>query len=126
MNEKKETFSYDYSAKQQSEIKAIREKYENKTVEVSKMEELRKLDKSVWTAGRIPSIILGIIGTLIMGLGMSCTLVWQGIWFIPGIVIGVVGLIGIILAYPLNNWLVNRRKKKLAPQILRLTDELMK
>lgn len=126
MDEKKEVFTYDYAAKQQKEVREIRQRYEETSPEVSKMDELKKLDESVQKAGLAPSLILGIISTLIMGVGMCCTLVWQGIWFVPGIVIGVMGIIGVALAYPLNSHVVRKRKEQLAPQILKLTDELMK
>ena len=126
MDEKKEVFTYDYAAKQQKEVREIRQRYEETSPEVSKMDELKKLDESVQKAGLAPSLILGIISTLIMGVGMCCTLVWQGIWFVPGIVIGVMGIIGVALAYPLNSHVVKKRKEQLAPQILKLTDELMK
>lgn len=49
--ENKETFSYTYSAKQQEEIKKIREKYAPK--EADKMEQLRRLDESVTRKGTV-------------------------------------------------------------------------
>ena len=71
--ENKENFSYTYSAKQQEEIKKIREKYLPK--EADKMARLRRLDQSVTQKGTVISLIAGIIGTLIMGFGMSCCMV---------------------------------------------------
>ena len=89
------------------------------------MDELRKLDQRVQKAGVIPSLILGVAGTLVMGIGMCCTMVWQGVWFVPGIAIGLIGLAGMAAAYPLNNRLIKRRKEQLTPRILKLTEELM-
>ena len=60
MEEKKETFEYNYSAKQQKEIKTIREKYVPK--EENKMEQLRRLDASATKPGTAASIIVGVIG----------------------------------------------------------------
>ena len=125
MDDKKETFNYTYSASQQQEIKRIREKYTAPTQEEDKMERLRRLDQSVTKPGTIVSLTVGIISTLIFGFGMSCTMVWEGL-MIPGIIIGVVGMIGVIAAYPIYNFITKKQREKLAPEIIRLSDELMK
>lgn len=125
MEEKKETFHYTYSASQQQEIKRIREKYAMPTQEEDKMERLRKLDQSVTRPGTIWSIAVGVLGTLALGLGMSCVMVWDNL-MIPGIIIGVIGLAGVIAAYPLYDQITKKQRKKLAPEIIRLSDELMK
>ena len=125
MDTNKEAFNYTYSASQQEEIKSIREKYAPPTQEEDKMERLRKLDQSVTTPGTIWSIVVGVLGTLTLGLGMSCIMVWNNL-MIPGIVLGVIGLAGVIAAYPLYNHITKKQREKLAPEILRLTDELMK
>ena len=126
MDETKEIFHYTYSASQQEEIKSIREKYAPPAQSVDKMERLRKLDASATKPGTIVSLVVGIIGTLILGVGMCCTLVWADIWFIPGIIIGVIGMIGVIAAYPLYHRITKKQREKLAPEIMRLSDELMK
>ena len=124
MEEKKETFEYNYSAKQQKEIKTIREKYVPK--EENKMEQLWRLDASATKPGTAASIIVGVIGALLFGIGMCCTMVWMGNLFIPGIVIGVAGLLAIAAAYPVYTRITKKQREKLAPEIMRLTDELMK
>lgn len=121
MEEKDKTFTYAYSSKQQEEIKSIRQKYIPH--EESKMELLRKLDKSAEKRGTIVSIIIGTISTLIFGIGMCCVLVWTD-FFIPGIVIGIIGIIGIILAFPIFSIITKKEREKLAPQIIKLSDEL--
>lgn len=126
MEEKKETFTYTYSAKEQEEIKKIREKYAPPTKEETTMEQLRRLDASATKGATIVSLIVGIISSLILGVGMCCTMVWDGRLFIPGIVIGIVGIVGVIAAYPIYTHMVRRKRAKLAPEILRLSDELMK
>lgn len=126
MEEKRETFTYTYSAAQQNEVKRIREKYAPPTQEQDKMEQLRRLDASVTKAGTAVSLIVGIISTLILGIGMSCCMVWKEALFIPGIVIGVIGIVGICAAYPLYVRITANRRKKIAPEIMRLSDELLK
>ena len=89
------------------------------------MDQLRRLDESATKPGTIAALIVGIISTLLLGVGMFCTMVWTETMFIPGIIIGVIGIVGISVAYPLYNHITKKQRKKLAPEILRLTDELM-
>lgn len=122
MDQNEETFEYRYSVKQQEEIEAIRRKYLPK--EEDKMEQLRQMDKRVSRKGTIISIIIGVIGCLLLGIGMCCTMEWAGRWFVPGIIIGVIGIVMIALAYPLYERITKKERKKIAPQILKLADEL--
>lgn len=126
MEEKKDAFTYTYSASRQEEVRRIREKYAPSTREEDKLERLRRLDRTATKPGTAAAIIVGTAGTLIMGVGMCCTMVWSETLFIPGIVIGVVGIIGICAAYPLYLHMTKRRRDKLAPEIMRLADELLK
>lgn len=121
--ENKGTFSYTYSAKEQEEIKKIREKYVPK--EADKMEQLRRLDESVTQKGTVISLVVGIIGALILGTGMSMCMVWTEL-FVLGIIVGIVGIIMVSVAYPLYNYVTKKEREKIAPEIIRLTDELMK
>lgn len=121
-SEKQEGFEYRYSAKQQEEIRRIREKYTPK--EENKMEQLRRLDASATKPGMIAAMTLGTISTLILGVGMCCTMLWADRFFIPGIIIGIVGMVGIGLSYPLYNRITRKRREELSPAILRLTEEL--
>ncbi len=125
MEENKEVFSYTYSASQQAEIKGIREKYMPPAEEEDKMERLRRLDRSVTRAGTVVSVIVGTISTLVFGFGMCCTMVWEGL-MLPGIIIGVAGMIGIASAYPLYTHVTKKQREKVAPEIIKLSDELMK
>lgn len=121
--ENKETFSYTYSAKEQEEIKKIREKYVPK--EADKMEQLRRLDAGVTQKGTAISLVVGIIGALILGTGMSMCMVWTEL-FVLGIIVGIVGIVMVSAAYPLYSCVTKKERKKIAPEIIRLTDELMK
>lgn len=119
-----EAFSFTYSAKEQEEVKKIRQKYLTK--EDDKMEQLRRLDRSVIKKGTEISIAVGIIGSLLLGLGMCCVMVWMGRWFVPGIIIGIIGIIILALAYPLYGRTIKKEREKIAPEILLLTEELIK
>ncbi|MGM9538034.1 MAG: hypothetical protein ACI3VN_06850 [Candidatus Onthomonas sp.] len=122
MEEEKKPFTYTYSAQQREEIEHIRKKY--LPPEEDKMARLRRLDESASRPGRIVSILVGTVSTLVFGFGMSCTMVWAE-YFVPGIVIGLIGMAGMACALPLNRVITARRRKKLAPEILRLSQELM-
>ena len=122
MEKKNNTFEYTYSASQQEEIKKIRDKYMKKTHVESKIEQLQKLDKKAENPGMIISIALGIIGTLIFGIGMCCVLVWTK--FTLGIVIGIVGIIMLAIAYPAYNYITKKQREKNTPQVLKLIEEL--
>ena len=131
--ENKESFSFTYSAKEQDEIKKIREKYESKAaVAEDALTRLRRLDASVTSKATTLSLILGIVGALVMGFGMSLIMTdlaeSLGIAnpMLPGIIIGLVGMIPVILAYPVYNAAVRKEREKIAPEIIRLTEELMK
>lgn len=126
MTEKKQraAFEYTYSAKDQEELRRIRSKY--LPPEEDKLETLRRLDHQVTQKAATVSILVGTLGTLVLGLGMSCCLVWAGDWFFPGIIIGLSGIVTVALAYPLYDRILRRERARIAPEILRLTDELMK
>lgn len=116
-------FEFTYSAKQQEEVKKIRQKYISR--QEDKLEQLRRLDAGVTRKGTVVSLILGILSSLVMGVGMSCCLVWGGELFLPGIIIGLVGIGGVALAYPVYTHITARERQRLAPEILRLADELI-
>ena len=121
--ENKETFSYTYSAKEHEEIKKIREKYVPK--ESDKMEQLRRLDAGVTKKGTVISLVVGIIGALVLGVGMSMCMVWTEM-FVLGIIVGIIGIAAVSLAYPIYSYVTKKEREKISPEIIRLTDELMK
>ena len=133
-NKEKEMFNYTYSAKEQEEIKAIRKKYAASEEHEDKMSELRRLDSSVTHKATTVSLIFGIIGALILGFGMSLAMTdlseifgaHRSMAMLVGIVIGVIGIILVCLAYPVYNRIIKKERKRIAPEIIRITDELMK
>ncbi|MBP3339390.1 MAG: hypothetical protein J6L69_08305 [Lachnospiraceae bacterium] len=117
-------FEYNYSATQQQEIENIRNKYLPK--EENKMETLRKLDKSAEKPGMITSLAVGIIGTLLLGVGMCCTMVWSDSFFVLGIIVGIIGIGVASIAYPLYRKITRKQRAKVAEQILALSEEIAK
>lgn len=117
-----DTFEYTYSAKEQEELRKIREKYLPR--EENKLEQIRRLDAGVTRKGTSAALIVGILSALVLGTGMSCCMVWGGELFLPGIVIGTIGMLGVAAAYPLYLRVTRREREKVAPEILRLTEEL--
>ena len=126
-------FSYTYSAKDQAEVRRIREKYVAPTEDEDKMARLRKLDRSVAETAAVISLVLGVIGTLILGFGMSLVLTELGVlmrigmvsaWLI-GILAGVLGSVLVALAYPTYRFVEKKQRQKVASEVLRLTDELL-
>ena len=114
MEENNEIFTYTYSARQQEEVRRILQKYT--PPQEDKMELLRRLDKSAQQPGTIAGIALGVCGTLMLGLGMCCTMVWTGV-FALGVAVGCTGIAVLALAYPMFLHLTKRRRAQLAPQI---------
>jgi len=117
-----ESFTYNYSAERQNEIDAIRKKYLPPAEQENKLERLRKLDASLTTTAFIVSMAVGIASALVFGVGMCCFLVWS-LW-VPGALLCVVGVIGMLVAPVLYRRLVEKRRQQITPEILRLTEEL--
>lgn len=123
----RDAFKITYSAEDSEEIKAIREKYISK--EESPLERLRRLDEAVTKKATAASIAVGIVGTLIMGFGMSLIMsdfgmLFKSYGFLMGIILGIIGIAVIALAYPMYSYRLKKEREKTAPEILRLTDEL--
>ena len=117
---------------QQFMAQKIRAQYMEK--ESTELDALRRLDASVTQKAQVVALIFGIIGALILGIGMSLCMSdfaeilgsHRNMAMVIGIPIGLVGGVLAALAYPMYNLIVKRERKKIAPEIIRLTDELMK
>lgn len=121
----REIFIYNYSAKENKEVEEIRKKYLPR--EESKLEELRRLDSTVQASGMIESLSAGIGGALVFGLGMCLAMqvIGSGVFIIAlGVLLGILGIAGMLTAYPVYRKVFGRTKEKFAPRILELTEEL--
>ncbi len=123
---KDDKFIYNYSApteKEKKQIEEIKRRYQEKTEEENDFIKLKKLDDKVKKSPMIISLILGVIGTLIFGLGLTMILEWK-IW-VWGIVVMLVGCVPIALAYPVYNLVFNKNKAKYSDEILSLSEKLL-
>lgn len=117
-------FTYQYSAQRNKEVERIREKYLPR--EESKLEKLKKLDSRVQTAGMIEGLTVGIIGCLIFGIGMCFGLdVFGGADWLS-VLFCVVGAAVMAPAYPIYKRIAKKTKDELVPEILKLSEEIIK
>ena len=119
-----EKFEYTYSAENQAEINAIKQKYMPKQTDDKEeaMKRLRKLDSSCERTAQITALTVGIVGTLIFGLGLTFCLEWSNL--ILGIVLMVVGAAIAVPAKIIYDKVLKSRREKAAPEIMRLSELL--
>ncbi|MBQ8879791.1 MAG: hypothetical protein IJY69_02990 [Clostridia bacterium] len=117
-------FNYTYSAARNKEVESIRRKYMPE--EESKLERLKKLDLRVQTAGTVESLCFGIVGALVFGIGMCFFLaVFAGEAWLSALFI-IIGSLIMIPAYPIYRRIARKTKEELTPEILRLSEEIIK
>ena len=118
------TFSYNYSAARNKEVESIRNKYMPR--EESKFERLKKLDLRVQMAGTIESLCFGIVGALVFGIGMCFFFdVFVGAAWLSALFM-IIGSLIMVPAYPIYRRIARKTKAELTPEILRLSEEIMK
>ena len=110
-------------------VQKIRTQYTEK--EHTGLAQLKALDSKVKRPAKVFAYIFGSISAIIMGCGMSLVMTDIGATvgiaepMLPGIVIGVVGMLLAIINYPIHKSILNRRKQKYASQIMALSDKIM-
>ena len=110
-------------------VQKIRTQYTEK--ESTELDALRELDAKVKRPANVFAYVFGSISAIIMGAGMSLVMtdigsaVGIGDPMVPGIMIGVVGMVLALVNYPLYKNILSSRKEKYAKQILALSDKLM-
>ena len=123
------SFEYTYSPQRQQEVEEIRRAYLPK--EEDKMEQLRRLHAIPTKKAHAAALSEGVTGALLLGTGMSLCMTELGaalgnLAMTVGIAVGIAGIALAALAYPLYSRTLKKEREKIAPEILRLTDELMK
>ena len=124
----KPCFEYTYSAQRQQEVEEIRKQYLPK--EEDKLAALRRLHTIPTQKAQAASLAVGIIGALILGTGMSLCMTELGaalgrLAMTVGIAVGLVGMVLVALAYPVFKQTLKKERTKVAPEILRLSEELL-
>ena len=110
-------------------VQKIRTQYTEK--QHTQLDALKELDAKVKRPANIFAYLFGSFGAVVMGSGMSLVKTNIGTIFgmeetmVPGIIIGVIGMIMTIVNYPIYKKILSSRKKKYADEILKLSDELM-
>ena len=94
------------------------------------MEQLRRLHSIPTQKAQAASIAIGVLGTLILGTGMSLCMTDLGaalghLAMVIGILVGLLGLVMVALAYPVYNIVLKKERQRIAPEILRLSEELL-
>ncbi len=110
-------------------VQKIRTQYMEK--EATALDELRALDTKVKRPANVFAFVFGSISAIIMGAGMSLVMtdigaaIGIGDPLIPGIAVGVIGMLMAMINYPIYKGILGNRKKKYADQILRLSDSIV-
>ena len=111
-------------------VQKIRTQYTEK--QHTELDELKALDAKVKKPANVFAYIYGSVSAVIMGTGMSLVMTEIGeiiglaSAMIPGIVIGIVGMGMALSTYPIYKKMLSARKKKYAPEILKLSEKIMK
>ena len=119
-------FNFKYTApteEERREIDNIRRQYISKEKTETKIERLRRLDALVKNTAVIWSLVLGVLGCLIFGLGLTMILEWN-IYF-WGIALMVIGSAPMAVAYPVYKALLQKYKNRYGEEIVRLSEELL-
>ena len=120
MEKQENTVNVTYSTEEQKEIDSIRAKYQHgEKKQPTNLDKLKKLDARVESKAMVSALSEGIISTLVLGVGMTCVLVWNQP--VIGVIVGIIGLAGALFAWPLYQKVLAKEREKAAPEILRLS-----
>jgi len=109
-------------------VEKIRTQYMEK--ESTELDALRKLDAKVKRPANVFAYVFGSLGSIVMGSGMSLVMTDIGEKIsmtevmVPGIVIGVIGMIMALINYPIYKKVLGSRRKKYANEIIALSDKI--
>lgn len=110
-------------------VQKIRTQYTEK--QSTELDALRELDGKVKRPANVFAYTFGTISAIIMGAGMSMVMTDIGAAvgvaypMIPGVVIGVVGMVMALTNYPIYKGILASSRKKYAEQIMKLSDKIM-
>ena len=96
------------------------------------LDALKALDAKVKRPARVFGYGYGTVGAIVMGAGMSLVMTDIGAVLgledslVPGINLGVVGMVMALTTWPIYKKLLGSRKKKYASQIMGLSERIVK
>ena len=108
----------------------IRSEYTEK--QHTELDTLKALDARVKRPANVFGYTYGSIGAIVMGSGMSLVMTDIGAvlgleeTLVPGIAVGVVGMVMALTTWPIYQKILTSRKKKFAEQIMELSERIMK
>ena len=111
-------------------VEKIRSQYTEQ--QHTELDALKALDARVKKPANVFGYVYGSIGAIVMGTGMSLVMTDIGTMLgmtgtmIPGIAVGIVGMVMALTTYPIYKKILNSRKKKYASQIMELSERAMK
>ena len=111
-------------------VQKIRTQYTEK--ENTQLDELKALDAKVKRPANVFAYVFGSISAIIMGAGMSLVMTDIGSYIgmespmVPGIIVGVIGMIMAVINYPVYKKILNGRRNKYADEVMALSDKIMK
>ncbi len=123
--ERDDKFNLSYSAPNKEEkrwIENIRRQYLPPEDRDAKVAEIKSLHKRAKIFPSYIAVAVGILGTLILGVGMTLALEWNSMT--GGIIVGIIGMAIMLFAYPVYQLLRERGKKKYGDRIVELADQL--
>lgn len=110
-------------------VQKIRTQYTER--EHTELDKLKELDAKVKRPANMFAYIFGSISAIIMGSGMSLVMTDIGETvgiaepMVPGIIVGVIGLIMALVNYPIFKNILSSRRKKYADKIMKLSDKII-
>lgn len=119
-------FNYTYASLSQAEkkqVENIKRQYGAASQKDGDLDELLRLDKKVKTIPKTIATIVGVVGTLVLGSGMSIVMVWENV--VVGSIIGAIGVLACIVAPLLHKVIFSNLKNKYSSQIIKLSDRLL-
>ncbi|MBS6474674.1 MAG: dihydropteridine reductase [Clostridiales bacterium] len=96
--------------------------------DTSKVVALRKLDRKAKSKANIFAYTFGVITALVLGVGMCLSMKVIGNGSAPmmtvGIIVGIIGIAGVSVNYPIYKKLLENGKKQYAFEIMQLAKEI--
>ena len=111
-------------------VEKIRSQYTQE--QHTELDALKALDARVKRPAKVFGFIWGTIGAIVMGAGMSLVMTDIGALLgleetlVPGIAVGVAGMVMALTTWPIYQKILASRKKKFAEQIMELSERIMK